>query len=75
MAPTGMISADRTPGFASEPVHDDAGESARSERPVDVKQTMLDAVGGPWGIVASAVPTLVFATAIPFTSLPIAIGI
>ncbi|QFG20373.1 DUF3159 domain-containing protein [Actinomadura sp. WMMB 499] len=45
------------------------------ERPVDVKRAMLDAVGGPWGIVASAIPTVVFATAVAFVSLPVGIGI
>lgn len=44
------------------------------EQPVDVKHEVLKAVGGPWGIVASAIPTVVFATAVAFVPLPAAIG-
>lgn len=53
----------------------DSPEGPTVTERTDVKQTMLDAVGGPWGIVASAIPTVVFATAVAFVSLPVAVGI
>lgn len=51
------------------------GAAAEPETPVDVKQTALQAAGGPWGIVASTIPSLVFAGVVGFVSLPLSIGI
>lgn len=48
---------------------------AGPEQAVDAKQAMLNAVGGPWGMAASVAPTVVFATAVSFVSLPISIGV
>ncbi|WP_081620598.1 DUF3159 domain-containing protein [Nocardiopsis potens] len=43
-------------------------------RPVDVKQAVLDGMGGPSGMVYSALPVAGFAAAVPFVPLPAAIG-
>ena len=42
---------------------------------VDVKQAVLDGMGGPSGMVYSALPVVGFAAAVPFTTLATAIGI
>lgn len=55
--------------------HDRTDETTQPEPPVDVKQAVLDGMGGPWGMVYSAVPVVVFATAVAFVSLPITVGI
>ncbi|MDT0303479.1 DUF3159 domain-containing protein [Streptomonospora wellingtoniae] len=67
--PAGPAAADRG-GTRDRP-----GERAGTEEPADAKQAALDAMGGPWGIMASAVPTVVFATAVAVASLPVSIGI
>ncbi|WDZ92764.1 DUF3159 domain-containing protein [Nocardiopsis sp. HUAS JQ3] len=48
---------------------------AQPEQPVDVKQAAMEAAGGPWGMVISAIPALVFAGAIAFVSPLVAAGI
>lgn len=44
-------------------------------QPVSAKQAAMDAAGGPWGMVLSAIPVLVFAGAIAFVSTMVAVGI
>jgi hypothetical protein len=48
---------------------------ARPEQPVNAKQAAMDAAGGPWGMVLSAIPALVFAGAVAFVPLPVAVGV
>ncbi|WP_150255661.1 DUF3159 domain-containing protein [Nocardiopsis deserti] len=50
-------------------------QPTRPEQPVDTRQAAMDAAGGPWGMVLSAIPALVFAGAIAFVPLPVAVGI
>ncbi|PSK95433.1 uncharacterized protein DUF3159 [Murinocardiopsis flavida] len=57
-----------------ETANDRNGETARAAQPVDVQQTVLDQVGGPMGMVYSTIPVVLFAAAVPFASLPVAIG-
>lgn len=52
-----------------------AGGTARPEPPpVDVRAELLKGLGGPSGMVYSALPVVVFAAAVPFVSLLVAIG-
>ncbi|WP_243791832.1 DUF3159 domain-containing protein [Saccharopolyspora gloriosae] len=46
-----------------------------AEPSFEQKQTMLDHLGGPSGMLYSTLPVVVFAAAIPFAPLPITIGI
>lgn len=55
--------------------HDRTDETTQPEPPVDLKQAVLEQLGGPWGMVYTAVPVVVFATAVAFVSLPITVGI
>ncbi|GAB3482955.1 DUF3159 domain-containing protein [Nocardiopsis coralliicola] len=41
----------------------------------DVKQAVLDGVGGPMGMVYTALPVVLFAAITGFTALPVAIGV
>ncbi|MFD3687989.1 DUF3159 domain-containing protein [Nocardiopsis sp. NPDC058631] len=50
-------------------------ESVESpEQPVDTKQAVMDGLGGVSGMVYTALPVVAFAMAVPFLSLPAAIG-
>ncbi|MFC3997285.1 hypothetical protein ACFOVU_15240 [Nocardiopsis sediminis] len=51
-----------------------ADHGHRNEPPVDLKQEVLKGLGGPSGMVYSALPVVVFAAAVPFISLTVAIG-
>lgn len=53
----------------------DAEQPVEAEQPVDVKKAMLDGMGGPRGMLYSAIPVVVFATAVGFFSLPVTIGL
>ena len=55
--------------------HDRADGTSYPEPPVDLTQAVLDGLGGPWGMVYTAVPVVVFATAVAFVSLPITVGL
>ncbi|NKY99252.1 DUF3159 domain-containing protein [Nocardiopsis alborubida] len=57
------------------PAHPVSTQPTQPEQPVNVKRAAMDAAGGPWGMVLSAIPALVFAGAIAFVPLPVAIGI
>ncbi|MFC9086847.1 DUF3159 domain-containing protein [Nocardiopsis dassonvillei] len=48
---------------------------AQPEQPVNARQAAMDAAGGPWGMVLSAIPALVFAGAIAFVPPLVAVGI
>lgn len=54
--------------------NDRTGKTAQ-EPPVDPKQAVLDGLGGPWGMVYTAAPVVVFATAVAFVPLPITVGV
>ncbi|WP_245645972.1 DUF3159 domain-containing protein [Nocardiopsis trehalosi] len=51
------------------------GAAAAEERPVDLRQAVLDGMGGPWGMVYSTLPVVGFAAAVPFTTLTVAIAV
>ncbi|MFW5418715.1 DUF3159 domain-containing protein [Nocardiopsis sp. CNT-189] len=51
------------------------GAGAAAGQPVDIKRAMLDGMGGPSGMVYSALPVVGFAAAVPFVALPVAIGV
>ncbi|PSK89421.1 uncharacterized protein DUF3159 [Murinocardiopsis flavida] len=51
-----------------------AGTTA-PEQPVDMKQEVLKQLGGTSGMIYSTLPVVLFAVAVPFTSLPVAIGV
>ena len=70
-----MADHDTAPNAAHDTATDTTGDTARPEPPVDVKQTMMDSMGGPSGMLYSALPVVVFATVVAFVSLPIAIGV
>lgn len=55
--------------------HDSADEITRHGPPVDLKQAVLEQLGGPWGMVYTALPIVAFVTANAFVALPAAIGI
>ena len=56
--------------------HDHADEAATEPVPtVDLKQALLDNLGGPSGMVYTALPVVVFVTANAFYPLPTTIGI
>ncbi|MDI2028868.1 DUF3159 domain-containing protein [Saccharopolyspora sp. TS4A08] len=46
-----------------------------TEKPTDVKQALVDGVGGPMGMLYTALPVVVFVTAVPFLPLMVAIGV
>lgn len=56
-------------GHTGEPGHTDRGEPS-----ADLKQEVLRGLGGVSGMVYSALPVVVFAAAVPFTALTIAIS-
>ncbi|MBR8741208.1 DUF3159 domain-containing protein [Nocardiopsis sp. MG754419] len=47
----------------------------RSEQPVDLKQEVLKGMGGPSGMVYSTLPVVLFAMAVPFLPLSMAVGV
>lgn len=58
------------------PDHDHTDKAAtQPDPPVDPKQAVLEQLGGPWGMVYTAVPVAVFATAVAFVPLSITVGI
>ena len=52
-----------------------ATEGHAPTQAVDLTQAVLDGLGGPWGMVYSALPVVVFVTVLPFVSLPVTVGI
>ncbi|SFS41994.1 DUF3159 domain-containing protein [Saccharopolyspora flava] len=46
-----------------------------TDKPTDVKQALVDGVGGPMGMLYTALPVVVFVTAVPFLPLMAAIGV
>ncbi|GLU47102.1 DUF3159 domain-containing protein [Nocardiopsis ansamitocini] len=71
---------DRADGTPRENVRESAhetvdGAARPGEPPVDLKAEVLKGLGGPSGMVYSALPVVVFAAAVPFLSLLVAIGI
>lgn len=57
------------------PDKDMTDETTYPEPSVSPGQAVLDGLGGPWGMVCTAVPVVVFATAVAFVSLPVTVGI
>ena len=77
---------DRDPGVTwfydhvtGESRHEDADETATEghapAQTVDLAQAVLDGLGGPWGMVYSALLVVVFVTVLPFVSLPVTVGV
>ncbi|MCX2731450.1 DUF3159 domain-containing protein [Saccharopolyspora sp. NFXS83] len=54
---------------------DDRTDRTTAEPAFEQKQTMLDHLGGPSGMVYTTLPVVVFAATVPFAPLPITIGI
>jgi hypothetical protein len=55
--------------------YDHTDETATQPVPaVDAQQRMLDQLGGPWGMVYTAVPVVAFVVANAVVALPVAIG-
>ncbi|MFC4563816.1 DUF3159 domain-containing protein [Nocardiopsis mangrovi] len=52
-----------------------ADDPARPEQPVDVRQAVIDGIGGPSGMVYTALPVVGFSAAVPFVPLPAAVGV
>ena len=50
-------------------------ETPRAEPPVDLKQAVMDGMGGPSGMVYSALPVVLFAAAVPFVPLTTAVAV
>ncbi|MFD3686438.1 DUF3159 domain-containing protein [Nocardiopsis sp. NPDC058631] len=70
-----MADHDTVPNVARHTASEATGDTARPEPPVEVKQAMMDSMGGPSGMLYSALPVVVFATVVAFVPLPIAIGV
>ncbi|WP_249351864.1 DUF3159 domain-containing protein [Nocardiopsis akebiae] len=66
-----------TPQHNTTPGNEHTGtpDNTHPEQPVDLKQALVDGVGGPWGMLYSTLPVVGFAAAVPFVSLPTAIGV
>lgn len=54
---------------------DDRTDETTTAPAFEQKQTMLDHLGGPSGMVYTTLPVVVFASTVPFAPLPITIGI
>lgn len=65
----------RVHDLSDEAGHGAPGATVRTETPVDLKGEMLRGLGGPSGMVYSALPVVVFATAVPFLPLTGAVGV
>lgn len=69
-------SSPHTPRKDGPAVTDSAVRStSRPDQPSDLQQAVLDGVGGLSGMVYSALPVVVFATAVSFFPLPVTVGI
>lgn len=58
--------------------HDASAAVATAQAPparADGVRQILDQLGGPWGMLYSTLPVVVFAALVPFLSLPVTIGV
>ncbi len=72
-SPDGVTMTEHHPAQPIQP--EQPTRPAQPEQPVDARKAAMDAAGGPWGMVLSAIPALVFAGAIAFVSPLVAVGI
>ncbi|MEU0238321.1 DUF3159 domain-containing protein [Nocardiopsis sp. NPDC006198] len=68
------LTHETSPGLTPPPAPGPDRADEAPEQPVDLKQAVLDGMGGPSGMVYTTLPVVAFALAVPFMSLMAAIG-